>query len=153
MAVLPIVTGKDTPVLRKKAAKVPKVTKEILSLIKDMEQTTVAAEGLGLAAPQIGQSMRLCIVRMHGKLTPLINPDILWRSSETTEEEEGCLSLPETFVYVTRAKGIVVRYTDAAGQEREQKLEDMDARVVQHEVDHLNGVLIVDYVKNAASVL
>ena len=129
------------------------MTKEILSLIKDMEQTTVAAEGLGLAAPQIGQSMRLCIVRMHGKLTPLINPDILWRSSETTEEEEGCLSLPETFVYVTRAKGIVVRYTDAAGQEREQKLEDMDARVVQHEVDHLNGVLIVDYVKNAASVL
>lgn len=145
MPVLPIVTGQNTPILRKKAARVPKVTKEVLQLIKDMEQTTVDADGLGLAAPQVGQSQRICIARIHDKLTPLINPEILWRSDEAEEAEEGCLSLPNTFVRVSRPIDIIVRYTDTKGKEQEKKLSGMDARVVQHETDHLNGVLIVDY--------
>ncbi len=147
MSVLPIVTGADTPVLRKKTLLVPHVTKDVLKLIRDMQETTVAADGLGLAAPQIGQSVRLCIARIGGRLTPLINPKITWKSAETAIAEEGCLSLPNLWRDVKRSVEIVVEYTDARAQKQERKLTDIDARVVQHEVDHLDGVLIVDYPK------
>lgn len=151
MAVLPIITGKDAKVLRKKTVAVPKVTKDVLALLRDMHDTTQAADGLGLAAPQVGVSQRLCLARLHGRLTPLINPVITWRSTSLETGEEGCLSLPGIYVPVTRAKAIVVRYLDGKGKEQERKLEGMDARVVQHEVDHLDGILIVDYVTSAAT--
>ena len=145
IAALKILIGQDQPILRTKTKRVEKVTKEILKLIKDMEETTKVADGLGLAAPQIGQSLRLCLVKMNGRLTPLINPDIHWKSAETDVVEEGCLSLPNTWIDVRRPTGIIVRYTDAKGTAQERKLEGMTARIVQHEVDHLDGVLIVDY--------
>lgn len=145
MTVLPIIKGADTPVLRAKTKKVDRVTKEIQKLIKDMEATTVAAEGLGLAAPQIGQSLRLCIVKMNGRLTPLVNPEITRKSEETDVAEEGCLSLPDVWLPVPRSTEIVVTYLNAKGQPQERKLTALDARVVQHEVDHLEGKLIVDY--------
>lgn len=145
MAALPIVVGAEQPILRKKTVKVLKVTKDILRLIGDMEDTVKAADGLGLAAPQINESLRLCIAKLGTKLVPLINPDITWRSDDTAVAEEGCLSLPGLWRDVRRPVSIVVSYTDAKGKSQERKLSDIDARVVQHEVDHLEGKLIIDY--------
>lgn len=144
MAVLPIVIGKDQPVLRAKTKEVA-VTKEILKLLKDMEQTTVKADGLGIAAPQIGQSLRVCVARVNGRLTPFINPHITQRSKETDVMEEGCLSLPGIWLPVPRSLSIVVKYVNAKGQAQERKFDAMEARIVQHEVDHLDGKLITDY--------
>lgn len=145
MTVLPIVTGADTPVLRAKTEKIPQVTKGIKKLIKDMQDTVKKADGLGLAAPQIGQSLRLCLAMINGKMTPLINPEITWFSIEKSSMTEGCLSLPKVDRAVERSVEIVVSFQDQTGHQIELRLHDLDARVVQHEVDHLHGVLIVDY--------
>lgn len=145
MAALPIVTGADAPVLRKKTTAVPKVTKEILKLLKDMEDTVLSVEGLGLAAPQVGSSHRVCITKLGDRFVSLINPQITWRGKETAIAEEGCLSLPGLWKDVTRPIEIMVTYLDTKGKQQERKLSEIDARVVQHEVDHLEGVLIVDY--------
>lgn len=143
--ILPILTGADNPLLRAKTKPVAKVTKDIVKLLKDMEETTVKADGLGLAAPQIGHLERVCIVKMGGRLTPLINPRITFRSPDEESAEEGCLSLPNVWLQVPRSVSIVVEYLDVKGKEQERMLERLDARVVQHEVDHLEGKLIVDY--------
>lgn len=145
MAILPIVTGVDAAILRQKTKAVAKVTKELKSLLKDMQATTVNADGLGLAAPQIGRTERVCIVQVGGRLMPLINPQITFKSTEEEYAEEGCLSLPGIWVQVPRATSIRVTYLDTNGSEQERMLSHMDARVVQHEVDHLDGKLIVDY--------
>lgn len=145
MSVLPIITGKDTPILRTKTTSVPKVTKDVLKLIKDMQDTVKDAEGLGIAGPQVNSPLRLCLAQFNGRMNPMVNPEILKKSDETATMEEGCLSLPGEDVHVERAVEIVVRYTDEKGQEQERHLHDLDARVVQHELDHLDGVLIVDY--------
>jgi peptide deformylase len=143
------VTGADTPVLRTEGIKVPKVTKEILRLIKNMEETLEDEGGLGLAAPQIGESKQICLARFAGKLNVLINPEITWRSEETIMEEEGCLSLPKITVEVSRPREVAITYLNEKGEKQERHLIDMDARVVQHETDHLNGVMIVDYMKSS----
>jgi peptide deformylase len=145
IATLPILTGADNPILRTKTKKVPKVTKELLKLLKDMQDTTVSADGLGLAAPQVGRLERVCIVKIGDKLTSLINPAITMKSVAMEIGEEGCLSLPNIWLEVPRATSIVVKYWNVKGEEQERILEHMDARVVQHEVDHLEGILIVDY--------
>lgn len=145
MAVLPITIGEETAVLRVVSQKVPQVTKDIKKLLKDMHDTVKKAEGLGIAAPQVGVSKAVCLALFNGKMTPMINPEITWRSEETSVMEEGCLSLPKINVDVPRPVEILVRYTDEKGAPQERRLHDLDARVVQHEVDHLNGVLIVDY--------
>jgi peptide deformylase len=153
MATLPIITGANNPILRKKTERIPKVTKKILKLIKDMQASMEAANGVGLAAPQVSQSLRLCIAMVNGKLTPLINPDITFKSKETSMDEEGCLSLPNVWLQIPRSTEITVTYTDEKGAKQERKLKDFDARVVQHEVDHLEGILIVDYVVSTKETL
>lgn len=145
MSALPIIIGADQPVLRTKTKLVPKVTKDIQKLMKDMEDTTIKADGLGLAAPQIGQSLRLCLVKMNGRLTPLVNPEITYKSPDTEFAEEGCLSLPNLWIQVPRSVQITVKYLDGKGREQERILEHLEARIVQHEVDHLDGKLIIDY--------
>lgn len=145
MAVLPIVTGETTDVLRAVAAQVPKVTKDIKKLISDLHDTVKKAEGLGIAAPQVGVSQSVCLALFNGKMTAMINPVITWKSEETSLMEEGCLSLPKLNVDVPRAVEILVKYVNENGNPQERRLHDLDARVVQHEVDHLNGILIVDY--------
>lgn len=150
--VLKIVTGAEKKILRTKTKRVPEVTKEVQALLRDMEATTIKADGLGLAAPQIGSDLRVCVARIKGRLTPLVNPEITWRSKITETSEEGCLSLPGVWVPVSRAVEITVTYQTARGDEKEATLKDMDARVVQHETDHLDGKLIIDYV-SAATVL
>jgi peptide deformylase len=145
MSLLPLVTGADSPILRSKTQEVPQVTKEIKKLIKDMQETMIKEEGVGLAAPQVGRTERLCLARINGKITGLINPQITWRSEETKVDEEGCLSLPKIYVKVPRAIEITVEYLDESGSAQERRLSGLDARIVQHELDHLEGVLIVDY--------
>jgi peptide deformylase len=149
MPPLPIITGADHPVLRAKATPVRQVTKQIRNLAKDMEATLAEAKGIGLAAPQVGESVRLCLVQIGGRIVPIINPDILQRSEETAMAEEGCLSLPNVWVPVERSVSIVVRYQDLTGAWQERRLTDLEARITQHEIDHLHGILIVDYAPNA----
>lgn len=144
---LPILTGATHPVLRAVTVPVPKVTKNLLTLIKNMVETTVDAKGAGIAAPQVGRSERVCIAMIDKKLLPLINPEITWRGTRLETAEEGCLSLPEIWIHVTRPTDIVVKFLDLKGKPRELKLSDFNARVVQHEVDHLEGILITDHKK------
>jgi len=145
LALLPIEKGADNPILRKKAAKVPEVTKQLRKLIKDMRETVKSEDGAGLAAPQVGESLQLCLALVEGKMTVLINPEIVWKSNETATEEEGCLSLPKLQVSVTRPAVITVKYLNEQGLPEERKLFNFSARTVQHEMDHLQGVLLVDY--------
>lgn len=145
MAILPIIIGPDNPMLRQKTKKVPKVTKEVKQLIKDMIETMREASGVGLAAPQVSRTERVCIAVIGGKVTPLINPRITKRSKETDIDQEGCLSLPNVWLMIPRSVEITLTYTDLKGKRQERKLEHFSARVVQHEVDHLEGILIVDY--------
>ena len=145
MAIQNILIGKDQKVLRTKTKKVTSFTKDLQKLIEDLLDTVHAAEGAGLAAPQIGISQRVTIARIGEEFVPLVNPEILWKSDQVIVGEEGCLSLPDIWLQIPRAKEIVLRFSDEKGEEHERKLEGFDARVVQHEVDHLDGVLIVDY--------
>ena len=145
MSVLPIIIGADQKILRTKTKLVPKVTKEIKKLLKDMAATMKSADGVGLAAPQVGLSHRICIAMIEGKLVALINPKITKRSKEMEFDQEGGLSLPEVWVQVPRAIDITVKYVDQNGKEQERKLSHFSARVEQHEIDHLDGILIVDY--------
>lgn len=145
MAILTIVTGKDNAILRAKTKEVQGITKEIKTLVESMKETTIASNGAGIAAPQVNRTERICIAMLQKKLTPLINPEILWRSTDTETMEEGCLSLPNVWIQVTRPREVVVKFLSMTGKERELKLSGFDARVVQHEVDHLEGILIVDH--------
>lgn len=145
MVPLPIVTGEKAPMLRLKTKKVVRVTKEVTKLIADMEDTLLHADGLGIAAPQIGTDLSICLARIGSRTMPLINPKITWQSHETDIMEEGCLSLPGIQVTITRPTNIIVQYTDIKGRTQERSLSNLDARVIQHEIDHLNGILIVDY--------
>lgn len=121
------------------------MTKDILQLLRDMEETMKKAEGVGLAAPQVGQSLRVCIALLNGRVTALINPVIIGKSTEEEIAEEGCLSLPDILIPVPRARTITIRFRNRSGQEQERRYEDIDARIVQHEIDHLEGILITDY--------
>lgn len=145
MSILPIVIGPDNPILRKKTKKVGQVTKEVQKLAKDMAETMQEANGVGLAAPQVGSDLRLCLVPINGIAKALIDPEITWKSEETNIDEEGCLSLPGVYLPITRSTAITIKYTDVKGVAQERRLEGFEARVAQHETDHLDGVLIVDY--------
>ncbi len=131
--------------LRKKTTKIPAVTKEVQKLINDMHDTLKEAKGLGIAAPQVGSSLRVCLAKIGKKTMVLVNPQITWKSDDREIMEEGCLSLPGLDVEVERPIGIIVEYLNEKGKPEKRKLSSIDARVVQHEVDHLEGVLIVDY--------
>lgn len=149
MSPLSILIGQDNPLLRVKTKDVPKITREILQLLRDMRETVITAQGAGLAAPQVGRSERVCIAMIHKKLVPLINPQITWRSDTIGVAEEGCLSLPEIWIHVARPTDIVVHFTTQQNKQRALKLSSFDARVVQHEVDHLEGILITDHRQQA----
>ena len=146
MALVPIITGKDQAVLTSKA-KPAKFDKSLKKLIVDLEDTVQFDKGfgVGLAAPQIGVSKRVFVAAIDDKVTVMVNPDIIWRSKEKAPKEEGCLSLPGIEITVERPVEIIVTYYDKKGRQRERKLRDFNARVVQHEYDHLDGVLITDY--------
>lgn len=133
------------PVLRKKAKEVENIDENIKSLVKELFETMYATDGIGLAAPQIGISLRIFVMD-DGIPRTLINPVIVFKSAETNIAEEGCLSVPEVFENVERSNEVVIKYTDINGSEVEEKLSGYSARVAQHEYDHLNGILFIDLI-------
>jgi peptide deformylase len=149
MALLPIITLPD-PVLRKEAASVERVDKALITLAEDMLATMYDAPGVGLAAPQVGILRRLIVMdpsRDEDAKTPLVmvNPVILERADEMRVHDEGCLSIPDVTAEVERPAVTRVAYIDTEGKPQEATLEGIWSTVVQHEIDHLNGVLFIDY--------
>ncbi len=135
------------PILKKKAKPVKAVTKEIRDLIRDMEETMRAAPGIGLAAPQVGHSIRLILVDIGEGLHVVINPKITQRAGSHVMVE-GCLSVPRIEAPVERSEKITVKGMNPQGKNIEIKAEGLLAIVFQHEIDHLDGVLFVDRVKD-----
>ena len=140
------------PVLRKKAKKVEKITKDTAKLLDDMRETMHAANGQGLAAPQIGVSQRVAVVEVplkddvpgSGVLYELINPEVIKRFDEAWEHQEGCLSIPGWRGDVSRPLKVVVRAQDRGGNRIKHEVEGHIARAFLHEIDHLDGVLYID---------
>lgn len=123
-------------------------TKHFQQLITDMTETMIERDGVGLAAPQIGQSIRLIIVNTKTGPLAMINPDVYKKSLTKEWDEEGCLSLPHIFGKVKRHKSLRCRFIDAQGQNRQIEAKGLLARVIQHEVDHLDGILFIDKAKD-----
>ncbi len=133
------------PVLRKKAVPVkdPKAP-EIQKLIADMILTMKAANGIGLAAPQVGRSLRLFTVNAENKIYVFINPEIKNFGDDNVPFEEGCLSVPKTWGPVVRPKKLTIKALDENGKPIKIRAKGLLARVIQHEMDHLNGTLFID---------
>ena len=145
--------------LRRKAKTVPAITDEIRKLAADMLETMYAASGVGLAAEQVGRDERMCVIDVpadaerkecvaFNAAVPmplvLVNPEIKEVSKATQRGNEGCLSFPEIFAQITRANEVAVEYTDLEGERRTVRARGLLARAIQHECDHLEGVLLVD---------
>ncbi len=148
MAVLPIRTLPD-PVLRQKAKRVKTIDGSIKKLIKNMLETVRAAPGrAGLAAPQVGKSLRVIVIDIPGaENVVLINPEIVKRSGERTVTE-GCLSVPGYYGEIKRAETVTAKGRDASGKEIRIKADELLAQALEHEVDHLNGILYIDHLES-----
>jgi peptide deformylase len=149
MAVRDIIKLPD-PILKTVSAPVPAVTGEVRDLVKDMFDTMYAAPGIGLAAVQIGVPERIVVIDVAKDDEPkapmcFVNPEVVWRSEETAEYEEGCLSIPEVYDKVVRPAEVRVRYMDVDGEEQVIHCNSLLATCIQHEIDHVNGVLFIDY--------
>lgn len=142
-------TGVDNQILRTVSKPVSKVDKDLLKFVEKMKMAMEAEKGIGLAAPQVGKNIRVIIVRLDAESKKfhdigMINPEIIFFSEEKVLGQEGCLSIPGFFDEVERSKEVIVKFLDVKGKEQVLRLENLDARVVQHEVDHLDGILFVD---------
>lgn len=146
MSVLPIIKFPH-PVLRTPAAKITALTDKLRALAADLQETMQDADGIGLAAPQVGHSLRLIVVAA-GQKTPLVifNPQLLTVAEEIAEREEGCLSMPGILALVRRPAAVSVTGLDDAGNERTIAAKGLLAACLQHEIDHLDGILFVDHV-------
>jgi len=150
MAKLDIIIAPD-PRLKLKCKPVAKVDAKVARLMDDMLTTMYAAPGIGLAAPQVGVTQRIIVLdvaREDEKPAPIkmANPEIIWASDEDVTYNEGCLSLPEHYADVARPKAIRVRYLDHQNEIRELEAEGLLATCIQHEMDHLDGILFVDHI-------
>ena len=137
--------------LRLKSEPVKTVDAPLRALVEDMFATMYEAPGIGLAAIQIGEPLRLITMDLAKKDDPpeplvFINPEILWLSDETSTYEEGCLSIPEYYEEVERPAKVKVKYLDLDGKEQEIEAEGLLATCLQHEIDHINGVLFIDHI-------
>ncbi|MBR5797170.1 MAG: peptide deformylase [Phascolarctobacterium sp.] len=142
MAKLKILTAGD-PVLRQTAAEVTKIDKKLLKLLKDMADTMYAAEGVGLAAPQIGVSKRIVVIDVGDGIIEMINPVIVNKEGSVVGGE-GCLSVPEYEGEVERAEKVECEFTDRSGKRYLIETDGLLAIAIQHELDHLDGVLFID---------
>jgi peptide deformylase len=149
---LRVVRKLGDPVLRAKALPVERFDEALRREVERMGELMHDALGVGLAATQLGVLHRLLVYRAYpdDPLTALVNPEIEWRSDESETAEEGCLSLPGVHVEVERAARVRVRAQDADGERLEIEADGLTARVIQHEVDHLDGVLILDRISREA---
>ena len=149
MTVKKILTEPD-PFLRQKSQTVEKVDDDMRQLMDDMLDTMYNARGIGLAAIQIGTPKRVIVIDLlkeKEKKNPLyfVNPEIVWSSKEEATYEEGCLSVPGQFAEIDRPNKCHVKYLDYDGNKRELKAEGLLATCIQHEIDHLEGILFIDY--------
>lgn len=145
------ITPYGNPLLRKQSARIEKIDAEIKQLAADMIDTMRAANGLGLAAPQVGRSLQLFVLDWNvvEEGTPAeayINPEIIEFAGNNVSKQEGCLSVPKVFADVIRPNKVHVRYQNLKGKLVEETLVDLPARIFQHEFDHLQGVLFIDRV-------
>ena len=152
MSNLPILIHPD-PRLKKVTAPVSEFDTGLQRLADDMLETMYHAPGIGLAAPQIGVMHQLlvmdCVKEGEGPARPMVmvNPTIIAASEEESTYEEGCLSIPEQYADVTRPAEVTVRWQDVTGAQQEERFDGLWATCVQHEIDHLNGKLFIDYLK------
>ena len=149
MAILPILTAPD-PRLKKKSKPVETVDDDVRRLMDEMLETMYAAPGIGLAAPQVGVGKRVLVLDVAREGEPknpmkLVNPEIVWVSDDDNTYEEGCLSVPEHYAEVARPRAVKVRYLDETGAERLVEAEGLLATCLQHEIDHLDGILFIDH--------
>jgi peptide deformylase len=149
MSLLPILTAPD-PRLKLKAKPVERVDEGVRRLMDDMLETMYAAPGIGLAAPQVGVAKRVIVIDLAKDGEPsaplrLANPEILWVSEEDAVFEEGCLSVPEHYAEVARPAAARIRYLDYENEIREIEAAGLLATCLQHEIDHLDGVLFIDH--------
>ena len=152
MSKLDVIIAPD-PRLKKVCSPVDTVGDQTATLMNDMLETMYAAPGIGLAAPQVGVHKRIIVVDAARGETPpqpykLVNPEIIWSSDETKEHEEGCLSLPTYYEQVIRPDRIKVRYVDEKNMEQELEADGLLSVVIQHEMDHLEGILFVDHISS-----
>ena len=138
------------PILRKKCEPIEKVDDQVKKLMNDMLETMYKAPGIGLAAIQVGILKRIVVIDISKdpeKKNPLflVNPEIIHLSKETSVYEEGCLSLPGQFAEIERPANCHLKYIDFNGKEKELKTDGLLSTCIQHEVDHLNGILFIDY--------
>ena len=150
MAIKPIQFVLD-PVLRKSALPVENITDKTLQLLDDMAETMYDAPGIGLAGPQIGELKRLIVMDCSrddekSELWQMINPEVIELSEDNSTLEEGCLSIPGHTADVSRPDWIKLRFTDIKGKEQQIKAEGLLAACIQHEIDHLNGILFIDHI-------
>lgn len=155
MALIPIEKGPKNKILRTESKPVKKFDKKLCKFLDDMKETMYKADGIGLAAPQVGVNIRVVVCRFnsstsHEIVVEMINPEILEKSKEMDTNEEGCLSLPGKFDNLERHKSLTVKFLDRKGEENVLKLNGLNARIVQHEVDHINAKLYIDHVKGTA---
>ena len=146
MAILEIKTAGD-PVLKQKAEEITKFDKRLRNLLDDMAETMYATDGVGIAAPQVGLSIRAVVVDVDKKRYDLINPVITF-SEGSAVDSEGCLSCPNLYGDVERAEKIHVKYTNKFNKPKELDAEGLLARCIQHEIDHLEGRLFIDIAQN-----
>ena len=149
MTIRPIINLPD-PVLRKLSEPVARVTAEIKALAADMLETMYEAPGIGLAAIQIGVAKRVVVIDLakpeeEKHPTVFLNPEIIWESDEIRVHEEGCLSIPEYYEQVERPDRIKLRYMGLDGAMHEMEADGLLATCIQHEIDHLDGILFIDY--------
>ncbi|MBF0335907.1 MAG: peptide deformylase [Alphaproteobacteria bacterium] len=152
MALRPILVAPD-PRLKAKCLPVAKVDGEVARLMDDLLETMYAAPGIGLAAPQVGASVRVLVIDIakdgeERQPLRIANPEFVWLSDEDRSYEEGCLSVPEHYAEVTRPAALRLRYLDHQNEIRELDAEGLLATVIQHEMDHLDGVLFIDHLSN-----
>lgn len=150
MALRKIIMHPD-PRLKKACEPVSAVDDEIRTLMQDMLDTMYDAPGIGLAAPQVGVMKRIIVMDVvteedtASTIYMMVNPELIWASDEMATYEEGCLSIPDEFADVQRPARVQVRYTDETGTAQELDCDGLLATCVQHEIDHLNGKLFIDY--------
>lgn len=133
--------------LRIKCEPIENITPEMVKLAKNMYQTMLDSKipGIGLAAPQIGEKYRIFVMKFHGNPIYFFNPVILRKNPTKMKFKEGCLSFPDEFYEIKRSKEVWVKYLNVRGQQKVKKFINLYAICVQHEIDHLNGILFTDY--------
>ena len=149
MAKLPIVLAPD-PVLKMKCEPVASIDDDVRRLLDDMLETMYDAPGIGLSAPQVAADKRVIVCDVAREDEPpqpyrMVNPEIVWRSDEKVVAEEGCLSIPDHYAEVSRAREIKVGYLDPDGAARELAATGLLSACIQHEIDHLDGILFIDH--------